>query len=732
MRKRLFAGLFFFLASVGIAQAQDPGWPRQVTSAGNTIVYYQPQVDSWQAFTQLKARMAVSVTPSGGTQAIGVVDIHAHTGVDSDTQMVAIDNLIVTKGYFPSLDPATAAKMTNLVRSLLPHSTGMSLHRLVAATPKPATAPPGVQLNNTPPWIQVSYQPAILLSVQGVPAYAAIPDSKLEYVINTNWSLFRYKKNDYYLLVGSQWMTAPQLDGPWKQTSKLPKDMEKLPQSPQWAGLKNFIPPSSTPDPVVPTVFYSTVPAEVVLFDGQPVYSAIIPGTQLLYATNTPSNVFVYSLTEAVYYLTAGRWFTANSLQGPWTYASMSLPPDFANIPESSPAARVLSSVPGTEEAKDAVLLAQVPTTIVVNPNAAAAKVKVSYDGAPQFSPITGTSLAYATNTPQKVIGVGDLYYLCQQGLWFVSVSPTGPWQTAQFVPQEIYTIPTSSPVYNVTYVTQAPLPNGTIQSSYTAGYLGAFIVGASVGAIVAGGTGYYYPPYINYVGFGYPAYYPCAATYGYAGYYHTATGAYGVSQTVYGPYGSATRSASYNPYTGTYGHSASVSTPYGRESVGSAYNPYTGAAGATRQGSNAYGSWGSSVVSKGNTTAYSQHVSNAYGSAGAVEGSHGGAAVGSSTAYGNSVAGRSSNGDLYAGHDGNAYKNTGSGWQKYSNGGWNSVDSHSSGSFSGSSFDHDDSMQGMQSDFQNRQRGASEDQSFQGFQHSSGWGSRGGGGFRR
>ena len=32
----------------------------------------------------------------------------------------------------------------------------------------------------------------------------------------------------------------------------------------------------------------------------------------------------------------------------------------------------------------------------------------------------------------------------------------------------------------------------------------------------------------------------------------------------------------------------------------------------------------------------------------------------------------RSVNGDMYAGHDGNVYKNTAVGWQKYDNGSWN------------------------------------------------------------
>ena len=295
-----------------------------------------------------------------------------------------------------------------------------------------------------------------------------------------------------------------------------------------------------------------------------------------MYANNTDSPVFVYSPTQTYYYLAAGRWFSAQTLTGPWTFASLSLPADFAKIPLSSPASAILASVPGTSQAKDAVLIAQIPTVMVLNPTTAAAQAKVEYTGAPQFVPIEGTTLLYATNTPDKVIQVGDLYYLCLQGVWFMSASPQGPWTTASSVPQVIYTIPPSSPVYNVTYVTQVTTSSGYVQSSYTAGYLGAFVMGAAVGAIVTSGTGYYYPPYIGYPPYGYPVYHPYPTAYGAYGtsYYHTSTGAYGVSQTTYGAYGSATRTASYNPYTGTSARTASTTTAYGKQSVGQAYNP--------------------------------------------------------------------------------------------------------------------------------------------------------------
>ena len=282
--------------------------------------------------------------------------------------------------------------------------------------------------------------------------------------------------------------------------------------------------------------------------------------------------------------------------------------------------------------------------------------------------------MSYATNSMQTVIRVGDLYYLCLQGLWFVSTTPVGPWQTAPSVPPQIYTIPPSSTVYNVTYVTQTTTSDGNVQASYTAGYMGAFVMGVTVGAVVAGGTGYYYPPYVAVPAYGYPVYHPYPATYGAVPYHNPATGAYGVSQTAYGPYGSATRTASYNPYTGTSARTASVSTAYGSAKAGEAYNPYTGAYGATKQGSNAYSQWGSSVVTKGSQSAYTQHYSTARGTVGSVQTSSGGKAVGTTSPYGSTTAEKSASGNMYATHDGNVYKDTGSGWEKADNGSWNSV----------------------------------------------------------
>ena len=670
--------VFLIGSLIGTCFAQDPGWPREKTSPGGTLIYYQPQLDEWKDFRRLEARMAVSVKATGRQPTVGVIYLRATTDANLETRNVVISQLEIPSTRFPSLDAAGAAAMDQLVRTFLPPTTIMnvSLDRLMAELEigKPESTP-SVAVNNNPPRIFVNYGNAILLLVEGKPVLAPIEKTKLEFVVNTNWDVFFDKSySQYYLLNDKQWLTAASLEGPWTATAQVPKEMSKLPGLPNWENVKKAIPPPSSAGGPVPKVFYSNTPAEIITFQGQPKY-APIPNTQLVYATNTESDVFVHSAEKQYYYLIAGRWFRAKSLEGPWSYANANLPADFARIPPNSERSRVLVSVPGTDEAKDAVLMAQVPTTVIVDRAQAEAQVKVSYDGDPQFKPIESTDLSYASNTQEKIIKVGDLYYLCFQGVWFLSTSPNGPWKTADSIPKEIYTIPPSSPVYNVTYVTQTTTSSGETEASSTAGYLGIFIIGVAVGSTVCYGSGYYYPPYYYYGPYPYPIYRPYPVTYGVGAYYNPANGAYGYARGAYGPYGGVAGAAWYNPSTGTYARAAGACGAYGCAGGGRAYNPYTGAYGATRQGSNAYSQWGSSVVTKGNKWAQTAHYTDSRGTVAGARTSEGGRVVAGSGQNGRGFVGQSGSGDVYAGKDGNVYKKTDSGWQQYGNGGWNSVD---------------------------------------------------------
>jgi len=748
--KKLFFFLLCALCLSHEAFTQDPGWPRQLTNNGSVLVLYTPQVEDWPEYQTLNFRMAFSLTPYQAKQVVGVLYISASTTVDTYDHMVTIFNMNITGVHFPGMAEDQAASMSQIVRPFLdPTKTvTISMERIVACTPKKLDASKGVTVQNDPPIIFVSNTPAILLQLEGEPALTDATKGGIQYVFNANWPLFFDKSSStYFLFDDAEWQKATQIQGPWTFTSKLPKSLTSLAKDSSWKSLlKNAIPAPATASGSMPKIFYSTSPAEIILFQGTP-NMVPINGTNLTYATNTNNSIFFSNTTSLYYYLAAGRWFSAPGLGGPWTYATPNLPADFAKIPSSSPAAGVLPSVPGTDEAADAVMIAQIPTKTSIDPKAAP-PVTITYSGAPKFVAIQGTTLSYVENTTEKVIMVDDnSYYACVSGLWYTAATPQGPWVLATSVPQVIYTIPSSSPVYNVTYVTQTVNTNGTVEASYTAGYMGAFVVGVGVGMIIASGTGYYYPPYMYYPPYGFPVCYAGAMTYGAYAYhpygyyggvsYHASynpyTGTYARSATAYGPYGSASAGRAYNPYTGTAARGASVSTPYGTRSAGQAYNPYTGQAAATRQGSGAYGQAGTSVYNNGRGTAtQTAHATNNYGQtvAGA-RNTNGGKAVAASGPNGSGAVVKSGSGDMYAAKDGNVYSNKGGSWSQASNTRPTSTSQYSSAQSSlaknqgGGSFGGSAPSSEMSSAAQDRQRGNSA---------SSGWGgggaSHGGGGF--
>jgi hypothetical protein len=415
-------------------------------------------------------------------------------------------------------------------------------------------------------------------------------------------------------------------------------------------------------------VFVSTTPAELILVRGEPQYE-LVSGTQLQWVRNTASDVFRLGSTGPLYYLVAGRWFSAPDFAGPWTFATPTLPADFGKIPLEHERSRVLASVPGTVQAAEAVLLASVPETARVSKQTVLAP-DVSYQGDPQFEPIPSTTVARATNTDKDIIRVGDLYYMCFQGVWFLSRTPSGPWEVTGSVPQQIYEIPISSPAHNVTYVTVQDDDDEWVVFATAAAYTGVMVAwGCAVW-----GTGYYYPPYVWYGGF-YPAYFPYYPTYGYGAWYNPWTGTYGRGAAVYGPYGGAGVGARYNPRTGTYARGAAAYGPYGARGYARAYNPRTGTSAATRQGAGVYGSWGSTAVRRGDQWAATSRVTNnVTGATTRVTRTDDGGAISRRGPQGGGFVG-TSGGDVYAGRDGNVYRKEGDSWQKFDNGSWSGTD---------------------------------------------------------
>jgi hypothetical protein len=650
----------------------DGGWPRMYDlPSGGTVLVYQPQIASWEKQAHLVAFSAVSFRNKAGDKpALGTIRLEADTKVSVTDRLVSFQRMKIVEANVQSIPKEDVREIAAKIDTAIPDDERViALDRVLANLDKSQIVPKNVEgIKADPPTIFFSKTPAVIINLDGEPIWSPIKESDLKYAVNTNWDLFQYAPtNTYYLRNNDAWLKASDVKGPWSAAGTLPDSFKRLPPDDNWKEVKANLP--GKPVKAVPKVFVSLQPAELILLSGEPNY-LVVQGTNLLWVSNTESDVFRLGKTGAVYYLVAGRWFSAPDFAGPWTFVTPSLPADFKKIPLEHERSRVLASVPGTDQAAEAVLLAQIPQTARVSKKEAKAP-EVAFQGDPQFTPIEKTTVQRAANTDKDVFKVGDSYYMCYQGVWFVGKSATGPWEVASSVPQEIYQIPVSSPSHHVTYVTvEDDDDDEWVTFAAAAGYTGMMVAwGCTVW-----GSGWYYPPYWGYGGY-YPYYYPHFPTYGYSAWYNPWTGAYGRSAAVYGPYGGAGVGARYNPRTGTYARGAAAYGPYGARGVAQAYNPRTGTYAATRQGSNVYGSWGSTAVQRGDDWAKTNRYTNRQsGTTTRTIRTDEGSAVTRRGAGGGTV-GVGEGGNVYAGNDGNVYRRQDGSWQKYDNGGWSNTD---------------------------------------------------------
>jgi hypothetical protein len=727
-------------SAVASDAAVDGGWPRAyLTPAGAQLTLYEPQVGSWNGRERMVAYGAVAYQPTEAAKPLlGTVKIEATTSVALEDRLVRFSPLRITETNFGTMPREQVQDVLAAIESTIPdHERVIALDRVLAGVDRSQIFPRNVEgVKADPPDIHFRTRSAILVNFDGEPVWSPIRDNDLKFAVNTNWDVFEHEPSRaYFLRHERMWLKAATVKGPWAPAGTLPASFAKLPADDNWKDVKAALPGTPATAQAMPDVIVSMVPAELILVRGAAVYLPV-SGTRLMWVSNTESDVFRLGTTGPVYFLVAGRWFSAPAFTGPWTFATLNLPADFSKISLEHARSRVLASVPGTPQAAEAVLLAQIPQTARVNRNQLKAP-DVVYQGEPQFAAIEHTSVSRAVNTDKDIIKVGDLYYMCFQGVWFMGRAANGPWQVTDSVPSQIYEIPASSPAHNVTYVTVVEDDDDDewVTFAAVAGYSGMMVAwGCAVW-----GTGWYYPPYVWYGG-GFPVYYPFYPTYGYGAWYNPWTGGYGRGAAWYGPYGGAGVGARYNPSTGVYSRGAVAWGPGGARGAAAAYNPRTGAYGRTQQGSGVYGSWGATSVQRGNQWAQTARVTNRVtGTTTRVtRGSGGGGAITKSGPQGTGGVARTGSGDVYAGRDGTVYRRQDGNWQKYDNGGWGSVDTPSPRSGStpdvtnrSNSPSSADTMRQLERDRAARTEGAARTRDYNTTRSSGGSGARATGSYR-
>jgi hypothetical protein len=516
LRNTIVIMIFMMLTTSSLLAAsdrpRDDGWPRSYSSEGTGVTIYEPQIESWDGFN-LKSHSAVAVKRGKKEIVYGVVSFSAQTIVDKSERLVKIEELQVDDAKFPSSADQPPAFLPVVKRAVLLKVKNIALDSLeaVMAVTNGMGLAGSVPVKNPVPKIIFSQKPSLLVYIDGDPRYAPLKDSDgtLRRVVNTGVFLVRDTSGKHYLSLYGGFMEAPALNGPWSVAVRPPAQLKQAVQAARNEGKIDLL--EGQPDPktnvtpslaeIAPEIYIATQPTELIITDGEP-NLVPIDGTQLLYVTNSSGNIFKHLRDNKTYVLLSGRWFRASSLSGAWEFVPpRDLPPDFEKIPDESPKENVKASVPGTLQAREALIANKIPQTSKISRDDARF-IPLEFDGEPQLAAIEGTTMDYVVNCATPVIKVDyQTWYALENGVWFVASSLDGPWLLADSVHSVIYTIPPSSPLHYVTYVKIYKATSRYVYVGYTPGYYGTVVSDD----VVVYGTGYYYTPWIGSVWYGPP-----------------------------------------------------------------------------------------------------------------------------------------------------------------------------------------------------------------------------------
>src|ERR1700754_966726 len=480
-------------------QQQQQDWPRSFTTDDGTVVkIYEPQPESFSD-NVLKSRWAISVLQTGKTEPVfGTFWSVSNVETDRDNRRVVIQSVKVPNVKFPGQnDDNFISSLKTALEANLPQAAGdLSLDEILSGLDQNLEQKKlSKDLNTTAPRIIYADKSSLLVMIDGQPKLQNNKDWGLDVVVNSPFTIVKPEDGRFYLYGGKRWYTAQAATGPYSEAGgNVPSSLDKVKTAIDNANSSDagYVDSAAAQQDKVPSnIIVSTSPAELIQTDGKPSMSPVTC-TSLSYVSNSPNDIF-QDQDGKYYVLISGRWYSSSSLTGGWHYvAANSLPGDFAKIPEGSPKDNVLASVAGTDAAREAIMDAQIPQTAKVDRSTAS--TDVNYNGDPQFAPLQGTDMQYATNTSSSVILDHGVYYSVDNGVWFQAPSPSGPWTVATERPEEVDRIPPSSPLYNTKYVYVYDVTPQYVYMGYTPGYLNNYIYGTIVGY----GNGFYYDPWFN------------------------------------------------------------------------------------------------------------------------------------------------------------------------------------------------------------------------------------------
>ena len=472
--------------------SQDSSWPYEINKNSYIIKVYEPENETYINH-KVKSKAAISIQPPKSTTPIfGVMWTTALLDADRQNKMAKLVSLQVDEIRFPeTVSKLEQDKFKNIVEAEIPQwDIEISIQDLVNSLNEVSAHVSDIRAD-APKFIFAT-QPSVLVIIDGTPKFKSI-DKSYELIQNSTAFIAKDKSSSmYYLKGGDFWYSASNPTGPWTSIKKGPKKLKKIAEESS-PDTKSDAEDSPTYDGRPPKIVIGSVGSELINIDGEPSF-APLQNTNLLHVKNSDSDLFLDVKSQNYYILTSGRWFKSKTIEGPWQHLlSDELPNDFRSIDPEGDKGHTLASIAGTQEAQNAIYDAQIPQTAAVD-RATTKASQVKYDGTPKFETIKGLNLQYAINTESSVFKDGSTYYLCDNGIWFESSSPTGKWIVSDDRPKEVTKIPASHPTYHTKYVYIYETTPTIVYVGYTPGYSGSYIYHNTI----VYGTGYYYNPWYN------------------------------------------------------------------------------------------------------------------------------------------------------------------------------------------------------------------------------------------
>jgi hypothetical protein len=508
--------LVTFLFAPGLHADELKKWPREVKVSSGSITVYQPQIESLEK-NILKGRAAMAYHAAGDQPPVfGVAWFTARVEIDRPANSVHFESFTITDTRLPDDNKKIGEEFKKGVDAAMKASNlSMSLDALTTALAAvDQEQKQAADLKNVPPKILYLEEPALLVSIDGKTSLQKVENSKFKAVVNTPYPLFNDGQNWYLNVAEKVWYKAKDVDGPWTFDAEPPADLKKMVAAKAAKYDKDSpVSKSTITSENAPLIVISHTAAELVVSVGKASFQPLTDN--LLAMSNTESDVFMDVGSQQFFLVISGRWFTADSMKGKWSYvASDALPATFQDIPVDSKYVDVRAYVAGTDEAKEAVMDAQIPQTAAVKRGTV--ELNVTCDGSPKFEEIGGTKLSFAVNCSDTIMQSGKDFYLVRDAVWYIAGSATGPWVVSDKAPPGIDGIPPSSPVYNTKYVYVYDSTPDVVYVGYTPGYVGSYVYGPTI----VYGTGWYYSPWVSPY-----YYYPRPATWGLSVAYNPWTG---------------------------------------------------------------------------------------------------------------------------------------------------------------------------------------------------------------